>query len=324
MRLSIVIPLLNERGNLKELHRRLCAVCEKIGCERDIIMVDDGSNDGSAEVIRELSAADKTVTGLRLSRNFGHEAASTAGMDIAHGDATILMDADLQDPPEMIEEMVKLWKEGNEVVYAVRRRRKGESILKKSAAWLFYRALNCLSEVRIPLDVGDFRLMDARVVQSLRTCREQDRFVRGLVAWTGFRSAAIEYDRPARSSGATHYGIWKLMFLSLDAFFGFSISPLRIASATGIFVILMSLIGSIFLAGRVLAGAAMPVFALPTCGLFFLGGVQMLCLGILGEYVGRIYRQTQNRPLYLVAEEIPATVSVAQVRARGEKVVAAA
>ncbi len=313
MRLSIVIPLLNEKESLRELHRRLAAVCEKIGCERDIILVDDGSTDGSADVIRELSAADKSVTGLRLSRNFGHEAASTAGMDIAHGDATILMDADLQDPPEMIEEMVKLWKEGHEVVYAVRRSRNGESVVKQAAAWLFYRVLNCLSDVPIPLDVGDFRLMDSRVMQSLRNCREQNRFVRGLVAWTGYRSAAIHYDRPARSSGKTHYGIWKLMFLSLDAFFGFSLSPLRLASVAGIFIAAFSVICAVGIPGTMTGSA-----------LFFLGGVQLMCTGILGEYIGRIYRQGQNRPLYLVAGEIPATASVAQAEARPEKVVAAA
>jgi glycosyltransferase involved in cell wall biosynthesis len=311
MRLSIVIPLLNERETLRELHRRVAAVCDKIKYERDIILVDDGSTDGSPEMIRELCAADKTVTGLRLSRNFGHEAASTAGMDIAHGDATILMDADLQDPPEMIEQMVNLWKEGHEVVYAVRRRRSGESILKKSAAWLFYRTLNCLSDVPIPLDAGDFRLMDNRVVQSIRSCREKDRFVRGLVAWTGFRSAAIHYDRPARSSGETHYGLWKLLLLSLDAFFGFSLSPLRLASVAGIVIASFSVLCAVGIPGTMMPSA-----------LFFLGGIQLLCTGILGEYVGRIYRQGQNRPLYLVAEEIPATARVAKVKP--ESVVAAA
>ena len=303
MQLSVVIPLLNEKNSLKELHRRLVAISEKIGCEREIIFVDDGSVDGSDEIIRELVAVDPTVTGLRLSRNFGHEAASTAGMDASHGDVTVLMDADLQDPPELIEQMYELWKQGNQIVYAVRRRRRGESMLKLSAAWMFYRALNFLSEVSIPLDVGDFRLMDARVVQSLRKCREQDRFVRGLIAWTGFRSAPLEYDRPARASGQTHYGLLKLFFLSLDAFFGFSISPLRIASAAGIVVMLISALATI-----------VPNTTLMSCGLFFLGGVQMFCTGILGEYVGRIYRQAQHRPLYLVAEEIARPARAAQER----------
>jgi dolichol-phosphate mannosyltransferase len=293
MLLSVVIPLLNESKTLAELHRRLVAVCEKIGCEREIIFVDDGSTDGSDEVIRRLNLADPTVTGLKLSRNFGHEAASTAGIDAAQGDICVLMDADLQDPPELIEQMHDLWKQGNQIVYAVRRRRHGESALKLSAAWLFYRTLNFLSEVSIPLDTGDFRLMDARVVQSIRKCREHDRFVRGLVAWTGFKSVALEYDRPPRASGQTHYGLLKLFFLSLDAFFGFSISPLRIASAAGTLVMLASMLAILI-----------PASTLTSCGLFFLGGVQMLCTGILGEYIGRIYRQSRHRPLYLVAEEI--------------------
>jgi polyisoprenyl-phosphate glycosyltransferase len=313
MRLSVVIPLLNERASLEELHRRLVAVCEKIGCEREIIFVDDGSTDGSADAIRELAAKDRTVMGVRLSRNFGHEAASTAGLDISHGDVTVLMDADLQDPPEMIEEMVKLWREGNQIVYAVRRKRQGETISKKLSAWLFYRALNRLSEVSIPLDSGDFRLMDARVMQSLRKCREPDRFVRGLVAWTGFRSVPIEYDRPARASGEAHYGVWKLFFLSLDAFFGFSISPLRFASLAGLIVTAMSLITSILVLGAAFVGQFdMPGYAFTTCGVFFLGGVQLLSVGILGEYVGRIYRQGQDRPLYLVAEEISTNAATAE------------
>jgi polyisoprenyl-phosphate glycosyltransferase len=311
MQLSIVIPLLNECESLRELHRRLVAVCEKIGCERQIIFVNDGSTDASADVIRELAAADQTVTGICLSRNFGHEAASTAGMDVSHGDATVLMDADLQDPPEMLEEMVKLWKEGNQIVYAVRRKRRGESIFKLSAAWAFYRTLNYLSEVRIPLDTGDFRLMDGRVMESLRRCREQDRFVRGLVAWTGFKSAAIEYDRPARFAGQTHYGLWKLMFLSLDAFVGFSISPLRLASAAGICVMALSFLMACIVGVKALVSGTSG-FGLISSGLFFLGGVQMVCMGIIGEYVGRIYRQSQGRPLYLVAEEIAGAASAAQ------------
>jgi dolichol-phosphate mannosyltransferase len=314
MLMSIVIPLLNEEHTLRELHRRLVAVTTRLKCDRQIIFVDDGSTDGSAEVIRELAAKDPTVTGLRFSRNFGHEAASTAGLDAAHGDVTVLMDADLQDPPELIEQMVDLWKQDNQIVYAVRRRRAGESALKLSAAWLFYRTLNCLSEVHIPLDVGDFRLMDARVVQSLQACREHHRFVRGLVAWTGFRSAPIEYDRPPRAAGMTHYGLLKLFFLSIDAFVGFSIFPLRIASAIGALILLASMACAGLCGGEAIFRGSPSTGGLLASGLFFLGGMQLFCIGILGEYIGRIFRQSQTRPLYLVTEEIASAEAAASRR----------
>jgi polyisoprenyl-phosphate glycosyltransferase len=316
MLLSIVIPLLNEQDNLVELHERLAAACDRIGCNREIIFVDDGSTDRSMEIIRELAARDATVIGLQFSRNFGHEAASTAGLDRACGDATVLMDADLQDPPEMIEQMLEHWKSGQQIIYAVRKKRAGESASKRFAAWLFYRSLNLVADVPIPLDTGDFRLMDAVVTSSLRECREKNRFVRGLVAWTGFRSVAIEYDRPPRSAGHTHYGLWKLMMLSLDAFFGFSISPLRLASVAGVFVTAFSLITAMVLSLRSIAGSPPASISFSTCGLFFLGGVQMLCLGILGEYVGRIYRQTQDRPIYLISETIGAITAAQRSKVR--------
>jgi dolichol-phosphate mannosyltransferase len=311
MLLSVVIPLLNEEGSLPELHRRIAQTTEKLGCERQIIFVDDGSTDGSARVIRELAAQDPSVVGLRFSRNFGHEAASTAGLDAACGDAAILMDADLQDPPELIEQMVRLWQDGNEIVYAVRRRREGEGWFKRSTSWLFYRMLDRLADVSIPKDTGDFRLIDARVLHALRQCRETDRFVRGLVAWTGFRSTSLLYDRPARLAGVTKYNPLRLLLLSLDAAVGFSILPLRIATGCGMAVTLLSLVMvAIIAVQKLLHEMPAPGYALLACGLFFLGGVQMMLLGILGEYIGRIYRQTQSRPLYLVAEKIGATNNV--------------
>jgi dolichol-phosphate mannosyltransferase len=305
MLISIVIPLLNERHTLVELHRRLVAMGQRTGCDLDIIFVDDGSTDGSDEVIRGIAALDPAVRALRFSRNFGHEAASTAGLDIAGGDVTVLMDADLQDPPELIDEMLEFWKQDYQVVYAVRRRRAGESALKLTAAWAFYRALNLLADVRIPVDTGDFRLMDARVVRALRQCRENHRFVRGLVAWMGFRSAAVEYDRAARAAGQTHYGLFKLLLLSLDAFVGFSLSPLRLAWVGGM---MLTAIGSVVmlagLAAGLMQGRFWSMLAFGEIGLFFVAGVQLLCVGIVGEYIGRIFRQAQNRPLYLVTEEI--------------------
>jgi len=312
MLLSVVIPLLNEEGNLAELHRRLLEVFGRLGCEHRIIFVDDGSSDGSPRVLRELAAADSGVTVLRLSRNFGHEAATTAGLDAATGDAVVLMDADLQDPPETIEQMVKAWRGedgggGADIVFTVRRHRAGESPFKRYSSWLFYRLLRALSDVDIPLDSGDFRLIDAKVLAALKQCREHDRFVRGLVAWTGFRTASVVYDRPARHSGETKYNPLKLLLLSLDAAIGFSIKPLRVATGVGFVVTLLSLVlAAIVVVQKLIWGIPIQGYALLASGLFFLGGVQMLMLGVMGEYLGRIYRQSQGRPLYVVAETLGA------------------
>lgn len=305
MRLSVVIPLLNEEANLRALHARLVQVFDRLGTQGQIIFVDDGSSDSSAQIIGELAAGDARVLGVRFSRNFGHEAASTAGFDMASGDAVVLMDADLQDPPEVIEQMVPLWQAGNDIVYARRSKRAGESAYKRFTAWLFYRILQVLSDVDIPRDVGDFRLVDRKVLEAVKKCRETDRFMRGLIAWTGFKSAAVTYDRPERAGGETKYNTLKLLWLSLDAAVGFSVLPLRFASAFGFLVTLGSLLMVVILiAQKLLQQIEMPGYALLTAGLFFLGGVQMLLLGILGEYIGRIYRQIQGRPLYVVRELI--------------------
>jgi dolichol-phosphate mannosyltransferase len=304
-RLSVVIPLLNEEGNLRELHARLTAVLEGLATSHQVIFVDDGSTDSSPQVLRELAAADTRVTALRLSRNFGHEAASTAGLDFAEGDAVVLMDADLQDPPEVIAEMAARWREGFEIVYARRRQREGETLFKRATSWAFYRLLNVISDVPIPMDTGDFRLVDAKVIRALRECRERDRFVRGLVAWTGFRAAEVLYDRPARKAGRTKYNPIKLLILSLDAAVGFSTKPLRLASMLGFVVMIFSLVQTAsIITQKLVWGIPIQGYALQTSGLFFLGGVQMLLLGIIGEYLGRVYRQTQGRPLYVVSEKI--------------------
>lgn len=307
MKVSVVIPLLNEQDNLRPLHERLVATLEKIGAEREILFVDDGSTDRSIAVIEELAAADPTVIGIKLSRNFGHEPASTAGLDRATGDVAVLMDADLQDPPELIAQMIELWKAGNSIVYATRNKRSGESVFKRTTSWLFYRLLNYFSEVKIPLDTGDFRLVDRKVLEALKECRETDRFVRGLVAWTGFKSAPLMYDRPARHSGETKYRPLKLLLLSLDAIVGFSISPLRIATIFGLCVTLLSVVMVIvLLLQRFAFNHTFPIqgYALLTSGLFFLGGTQIMLLGVIGEYIGRIYRRNQDRPLYLVDRTI--------------------
>lgn len=305
MLISVVIPLLNEQGNLLELHDRLVAVFRDVECDYQLIFVDDGSTDGSDAVLRDLASHDPKVGVIRLTRNFGHELASTAGLDAATGDAIVLMDADLQDPPEVIEEMIQAWRSGAQIVYAVRRHRQGESWFKRSTSWMFYRMLNVLSDVPIPMDAGDFRLIDKQVLTALRACRESDRFVRGLVAWTGFRSKSVVYDRPPRKSGVTKYRPLKLLLLSLDASVGFSIKPLRLATAAGFLVTMLSLVMVVVIVmQKLIWGIRVEGYALLASGLFFLGGVQLLMLGIIGEYLGRVYRQTQNRPLYLVSETI--------------------
>jgi polyisoprenyl-phosphate glycosyltransferase len=306
MKVSVVIPLLNEADNLRPLHARLVALFEKLTVDRELIFVDDGSTDGSFQVIEELAAADPTVLGISFSRNFGHEPASTAGLDRATGDVAVLMDADLQDPPELIEQMLELWRAGNRIIYATRRKRVGESWFKRFTSWSFYRLLNAFSEVDIPMDTGDFRLVDRRVLEALRDCRETDRFVRGLVAWTGFKSTPLLYDRPARHSGETKYRPLKLLLLSLDAIVGFSITPLRVATLLGLGVCAMSIVFVIVILCQRIFGHVFAIqgYALLASGFFFLGGSQMLLLGVIGEYIGRIYRRNQDRPLYLIDREI--------------------
>lgn len=304
-KVSVVIPLLNEQDNLPELHRRLLATLRQSDVEYELIFVDDGSSDDSWRIIQRMSEEDRSVVGLRLARNFGHEAASTAGLDRATGDAAVLIDADLQDPPEVIGELIGRWKNGSRIVYAVRRSRQGESRFKKLTSWAFYRILRALSDVDIPLDTGDFRLVDRQVLEALKQCRETDRFVRGLVAWTGYRSEPVEYDRAARHSGQTKYRPLKLFLLSLDAIVGFSILPLRLASLFGFLAtggaIAMT---CVIIVQKLVWGINIQGYALLASGLFFVGGTQMLLLGVAGEYIARIYRQVQNRPLYLVDREI--------------------
>jgi len=304
MRCSVVVPCRDEEANLRELHRRLSAVLPTVAEEHEIILVDDGSRDRSLALMKELAEADRHVRYVSLSRNFGQQIASTAGLDRADGDCVILMDADLQDPPESIADLVAKWREGCEVVSARRRRREGLGPIYRALCWVFYRLINLLSEVKMPLETGDFRLLDGKVVRDLRRFREGSRFLRGLTTWVGYRQASIEFDRPARSAGRSKYRFGRLFGLAADAMAGFSMTPLRIASVLGLSVTAVSLGVALVVLIRSLAlGQSVPGLALTAAGLFFLGGVQMMLLGILGEYVGRTYRQVQQRPLYLVREE---------------------
>lgn len=300
---SVVIPLFNEEGNLKELHERLSSVFKKNSFDYEIIFVDDGSSDGSLQVIRDIASSDSRTKYISFSRNFGHEFASTAGFDNCSGDVVILIDADLQDPPEIIADMIKKWEQGYKVVYARRKTREGESWFKQVSSWLFYRLLDKLSEIKVPLDTGDFRLMDKSVINSVNLCREKNRFIRGLVAWVGFEQTDIQYERSARYAGDTKYSFWKLIILSIDAILGFSDLPLHLVSIFGIFITFFSMfIALLVILHKLFFGLEIPGYALMAAGMFSFFGFVTFLLGLIGVYLGRMYKQLQNRPLYIIKE----------------------
>jgi polyisoprenyl-phosphate glycosyltransferase len=306
--LSIVSPVYCEESCIGEFHARTKAAVEQITppVRAEFIYVDDGSTDRSEAILRKIAESDPAVRVIRFSRNFGHQLAITAGVDSAHGDAVVVIDADLQDPPEVIPEFVREWRAGNEVVYGVRRARTGESQFKLRTARLFYRMLNRLSDTELPLDSGDFRLLDRQVVQELRQLREQNRYVRGLVAWVGFTQCAVEYDRAGRHSGESKYTLRKMVQLAIDAVTSFSEKPLRLALKLGIAATSMAvLLAGWFILGKILAPkSALPGFASLIAVVLLLGGLQLLCLGLIGEYVARTYLETKQRPLYIVRERL--------------------
>lgn len=302
--ISIVIPVLDEAGCLETLFARLSGIAASVEDTFEYIFIDDGSKDGSRKIIRDLADTNENVKYILLSRHFGHEPATTAGLDHASGDAVVIIDADLQDPPEVIPDLIAKWKEGNEIVYARRRSRKGEPIRKKFASWLFYRTIRRLSAVDIPVDTGDFRLIDKCVVEAFRQCREQSRFVRGLIAWTGFKQVAVYYDRDERYAGVTKYNFFKLAMLALDVVIGFSSLPLRIGILLGLMLCSLSLIVTLVVVCRFLfLGVDISLMTLMITWIHFLIGGQFLMLGLVGEYIARVYRQVQNRPLYITAEK---------------------
>ncbi len=272
----------------------------------EYVFVDDGSRDRSRQIILELAERSDCVRYVLFSRNFGHEAATTAGTDHASGEAVVIIDADLQDPPEVILDLVGRWREGADVVYAQRKVRQGETVFKRFSSWLFYRLISWLSNVNIPVDTGDFRLMDRKVVEHFRRCREQNRFVRGLVAWTGFKQVAHPYERDQRHGGETKYNVFKLVPLAFDAVLSFSDVPLRLGVYVGLFVCLAALaLGVVEVIQKLFFGIQQTGYAFIATGIFFLGGVKIFMVGLMGEYVGRIYRQTQQRPLYIVEDKHP-------------------
>lgn len=300
---SIIAPIYNELENIPELHRRVSEIMDSTGEPWELILVDDGSTDGSTEAIRDLAKEDPCVRPVIFARNFGHQIAITAGWDYARGDAVVIIDADLQDPPELILEMVKKWKEGYEVVYAVRTEREGESWFKLWTASLFYRLIYRITDVKIPLDTGDFRLMDRKVVNVLKQMRERHRFPRGMSAWVGFKQVGVEYKRAARKAGETKYPFRKMFRLALNAITSFSYFPLQVATffgfaSAGIAIIAIPVVVALRLAGsHFFEGQTTTLISV-----LFLGGVQLISLGILGEYVGRLYDEAKGRPLYIVRD----------------------
>ena len=300
--LSIIVPIFNEEAVIPELYRRVTDVMEGIDVNWEMVCVNDGSRDRSVQMLLELRRADPRIKLVDFSRNFGHQIAITAGLDYAEGDAVVIIDADLQDPPEVIAEMLARWREGYEVVYAVRSDRQGESFFKLWTANAFYRLLRAITDVDIPLDAGDFRLMDRQVVRTMRSLRENHRFMRGLSSWVGYKQIGVEYQRAERFAGETKYPLRKMLRLTTDAITSFSYVPLRMATWFGFSLAFISLIGVAITVGLRLSGNnAFYGQATTLVAVLFLGGIQLIFLGILGEYLGRIYDEVKGRPLYIVA-----------------------
>jgi glycosyltransferase involved in cell wall biosynthesis len=306
--LSVVIPMYNEQGNVAPLLERVAAVVERLSGRPsyEIVLVNDGSSDATADEIREQMRLRPHLVLVNLSRNFGHQLAATAGIELAGGAAVILMDGDLQDPPELIEPFVQKWHEGFDVVYAVRRSRKGESAFKLFTAGFFYRIIKRLTKVSIPVDTGDFRLMSRRVVEALRRSPERHRFLRGMVSWVGFNQIGVAYDRDVRLSGKTKYPLPKMIRFAIDGITSFSDIPLRFASYFGFAVSAIAFVYALVVVVDKLFGVYPPAYtpgwASTIVAVAFLGGVQLISLGIIGEYLGRIYDEVKGRPLYLISD----------------------
>jgi dolichol-phosphate mannosyltransferase len=306
MLLSVIIPCYNEEPVLRATHERLSNVLKAMpGVDYELIFVNDGSRDRTQEILAELQTFDSHSRVLLLSRNFGHQIAVTAGLAEAAGDAVVIIDADLQDPPEVIPQMVQLWRDGNEVVYGIRIERDGESRFKLWTAKVFYRLINRLSETKMPLDAGDFRLLDRKVVEVIKAMPERARFLRGMVSWAGFRQVAIPYDRAARHAGESKYPLMKMIHFAMDGIISFSLVPLKLAIWTGFLSIWIAVAGIIVaIVDRLLDKNLTRGWASLFVAVLFMGGVQLVSLGILGEYLGRIYTEVKRRPLYVVQERL--------------------
>jgi polyisoprenyl-phosphate glycosyltransferase len=305
--LSVIVPVYNEEAVLEEFHRRLSAVLARLDMRSEVIYVNDGSQDASLALIRRLRAADCAVSLVDLSRNFGKEAAMTAGFDLAAGDAVVVIDADLQDPPEIIPDMVRLWRAGHDMVYARRSARDGESRFKKTTSFLFYRVIQALSRVRIPEDTGDFRLLSRRAVLALNCLREQHRFMKGLFAWIGYPQIALSYKRDPRFAGKSKFNYWKLWNFALEGVTSFTIVPLKVATYLGVLIAGAAfLYAAIVIFKTIMYGEHVSGYPSLMVVITFLGGAQLAFIGILGEYIGRMFNETKRRPLYFLNAYEPA------------------
>jgi polyisoprenyl-phosphate glycosyltransferase len=303
--LSVIVPCYNEQEVIQITHERLSAALGAITPDYEIIYVDDGSRDRTAELIHGIQQSAPKVRFIRLSRNFGHQIAVTAGIEYARGQAVVLIDADLQDPPEVIGDMVAKWREGYHVVYGLRAERAGETHFKLHTARAFYRLINRLSEVPIPLDTGDFRLMDRAVVEALNGMKEKHRLLRAMVSWVGFRQTAVPYARAERLAGESKYPLRKMLTLALDGIISFSAVPLKIVTMVGLAFSALSVVGIIYaIAQRLWTDNWVPGWTILFIAVMLIGGLQFIFLGVMGEYIGRIYSEAKNRPLYLVMEEL--------------------
>lgn len=303
MEISIIVPMHNEEEGIPYFFERIGKVIKDIDCE--IVCVNDGSKDSTLAKLKEYRENDERIKIIDLSRNFGKEAALTAGLDFSSGDGVIPIDADLQDPPEIIPDLIAKWKEGYKVVLATRRSRKTDTWLKRKTAGIFYKIINKMSSVFIPPNTGDFRLMDRQVVEAVGMCQERTRFMKGIFAWVGFKTATVYFDREERAAGNTSWNYWSLWKFALDGIFAFSTLPLKIWTYIGSFISLFAFLYAGFLTIRVfLVGTSVPGYTSIMVVMLFLGGIQLISLGIMGEYLARIYREAKKRPIYLVNEII--------------------
>jgi polyisoprenyl-phosphate glycosyltransferase len=300
--LSVVAPVYNEAETLPEFHRRTVATLE--GLPFELVLVDDGSTDATPDLLREIAAADRRIRVITLSRNFGHQAAITAGLDAARGDAVAMLDGDLQDPPELIPTMLDRWREGSDVVYAVRTARPGETRVKLATSRAFYRLFGRLAQIDLEHNSGDFRLLDRSALDALNSMRERNRFLRGMSVWIGFTQTAVPYERDARYAGKTKYTPRKMIRFSLDAISSFSHAPLQAATAFGFVVSLLAFLGIPVAIGLKIAGEFVPGVTTVLLAVLLLGGIQLITVGLIGEYVGRVYDEVKRRPLYVVRDRL--------------------